>query len=192
MATSNNSPSDPPGDMLAKLSLSEDAVGARNAAREAAMPTSADRINGVDDTLATSGSIDVQLTSPRSAAPANSRSPAQVEDASHALKDLQNAAASQLTSSTGGVDPVVTSSARKQRSRNTAEQPPSHKGAGENGSQGGAEDEELVDEEDEEGSSEASGSDEDGSWISWFCSLRGNEFFCEVDEDYIQVGFRLS
>ena len=38
--------------------------------------------------------------------------------------------------------------------------------------------------------SELSASDEDSTWISWFLSLRGNEFFAEVDEEYIQDDVR--
>ena len=31
----------------------------------------------------------------------------------------------------------------------------------------------------------------EGGWISWFCQLEGNEFFIEIDEDFIRSSFNL-
>ena len=41
--------------------------------------------------------------------------------------------------------------------------------------------------------SEASVSDDDSSpWITWFVGMKGNEFFCMIDEDFIQDDFNLT
>lgn len=46
---------------------------------------------------------------------------------------------------------------------------------------------------DEDGSSELThSSDEELNWIAWFVSLKGNEYFCEIEEDYIQDDFNLT
>lgn len=61
--------------------------------------------------------------------------------------------------------------------------------------------EEILSDGDEEESQDEEESDEDVDsnddqeqepWISWFCSFRGHEFFCEIDEDYIRDNFNLT
>ena len=43
-----------------------------------------------------------------------------------------------------------------------------------------------------DGSSHLTASDDVTSWITWFISLRGHDFFCEIDEDFIQDDFNLT
>ena len=31
----------------------------------------------------------------------------------------------------------------------------------------------------------------EGGWIQWFCSLEGNDFLCEVEEEFIREPFNL-
>lgn len=52
--------------------------------------------------------------------------------------------------------------------------------------------EDLSDESEEESEDEDEEEEGDDTWVEWFCSLRGNEFFCVIEDDYIRDNFNLT
>ncbi|KAJ3398830.1 casein kinase 2 regulatory subunit, partial [Chytridiales sp. JEL 0842] len=62
------------------------------------------------------------------------------------------------------------------------------------GGAGEFEQDESMSSSDSSQSDEESGSESSSvvSWISWFCSLPGHEFFLEVPEDFIEDDFNLT
>ncbi|GAA5886788.1 hypothetical protein JCM6882_005890 [Rhodosporidiobolus microsporus] len=72
--------------------------------------------------------------------------------------------------------------------------PPAPAGDANMDQQAAEEDEEEEEEEEEiyESSSSPSTETDTLTWISWFCSLPGHEYFCEVAEDFIEDDFNLT
>lgn len=64
----------------------------------------------------------------------------------------------------------------------------------EEGEEDGSEEEmeQLEEMENSEDSSEITASEDEASWITWFVNMRGNDFFCEVEEAFIQDDFNLT